>query len=94
MAADHDDEAWEAAVRGMIAAVLEVGGSAALVDAAMELALKLADAVEQIAQADGLLPSDVLHTMFIESPTARASRAPWLRDDPPSGKSPGCGTTT
>ena len=52
----------------MIAAVLEVGGSAALVDAAMELELKLADAVEQIAQADGLLPSDVLHTMFIESP--------------------------
>jgi hypothetical protein len=34
----------------------------------IELALKLADVVEQIAQADGLVPSDVLHTMFIESP--------------------------
>ena len=68
MAVDDDDEAWEAEVRGMIAAVLEVGGTVALVDVAMELALKLADAVEQIAQADGLAPSDVLHTMFIESP--------------------------
>ena len=62
-----DDEAWEAAVREMIAAVLQVGGTAALVDVAMELALKLAGTVEQIAQADGLAPSDVLHTMFIES---------------------------
>ena len=68
MADDHDDEAWEAAVREMIAAVLQVGGTVALVDVAMELALKLAAAVEQIAQADGLAPSDVLHTMFIESP--------------------------
>jgi hypothetical protein len=52
----------------MIAAVLQVGGTAALVDVAMELALKLADAVEQIAQADGLAPSDALYTMFIDSP--------------------------
>ena len=68
MADGDDNETWEAEVRGMIAAVLQVGGTAALVDVAMELALKLADAVKQIAQADGLVPSDVLHTMFIESP--------------------------
>jgi hypothetical protein len=68
MADGDDDEAWEAEVPGMIAAVLEVGGVAGLVDVVMELALKLADVVEQIAQADGLVPSDVLHTMFIESP--------------------------
>jgi hypothetical protein len=37
MAVDHDDEAWEAAVRKMIAAVLEVGGTVALVDVAMDL---------------------------------------------------------
>jgi hypothetical protein len=67
VADDDDDQAWEAAVREMTAAVLLVGGSAALVDVAMELALKLADAVEQIAQAQGLAPSDVLHTMFFES---------------------------
>ena len=52
----------------MIVGILRLGGIAALVDLAMELALKLADAVEQIAQADGLLPSEVLNTMFIESP--------------------------
>lgn len=68
MAGDDDDEAWEAAVRGMIAGALQLGGTSALVDVAMELALKLADVVEEIAQADGLLPSDVLNTMFIESP--------------------------
>jgi hypothetical protein len=70
MAGDHDDEAPEAAVRGMIADVLQLGGTAALVDVVMELTLKLADLVEQIAQADGLVPSDVLRTMFIESPDA------------------------
>ena len=68
MAGDDDDEVWEAAVRGMIAGVLQLGGTAALADVAMELALKLANVVEQIAQADGLDPSDVLNTMFIESP--------------------------
>ena len=68
MAGDDDDEAWEVAVRGMIAGALQLGGTSALVDVAMELALKLADVVEEIAQADGLLPSDVLNTMFIESP--------------------------
>jgi len=52
----------------MIVGILRLGGIAALVDLAMELALKLADAVEQIAQADGLLPSEVLNTMFIEPP--------------------------
>jgi hypothetical protein len=52
----------------MIADVLHLGGTAALVDVATELALTLADTVDQIAQADGLVPSDVLHTMFIESP--------------------------
>jgi len=67
MADDPNDEAWEAAVRGMVADVLQMGGTAALVDVAMELALKLADAVEQIAQADGLVTSDVLHGMFVES---------------------------
>ena len=80
MADDHRGEAWETAVRGMIADVLQVGGAAALVDVAEELALKLADAVEQIAQADGRAPSDVLHTMFIESPRPpEASRAPGWR---------------
>jgi hypothetical protein len=69
VAGDDDDEVWEAAVRGMIAGVLQLGGTAALADVAMELALKLATVVEQIAQADGLDPSDVLvNTMFIESP--------------------------
>jgi hypothetical protein len=55
-------------VREMIAAVLQVGGTVGLVDVAMELALKLAATVEHIAQAEGLAPSDVLHTMFIDSP--------------------------
>jgi hypothetical protein len=68
MVGDDDDKASEAAVREMIAGVLQLGDTAALVDLAMELALKLADVVEQIAQADGLLPSEVLNTMCIESP--------------------------
>jgi hypothetical protein len=77
---DHNAEAGEAALRGIIAGVAQTGGTEELADLAFELASKLADTVERIAQDRGLLALDLLDIMFIDPAEVMSLRStPGLR---------------
>ena len=64
---DHSAEAGEAALRGIIAGVIQTGGTEALAELAVELTLKVAEVVEQISQDQALLDTDVVDLLFIDS---------------------------
>jgi hypothetical protein len=63
---DHNAEAGEAALRRIVAAVSELGGPGALDDLTVELALKVAELVEQIASDQHLPALDVADILFID----------------------------
>ena len=63
---DHCAEAGAAALRGIVAGVLQTGGAEGIADLAIELASKLGEMVEQIAQDEGLPAVDVLDILFID----------------------------
>jgi hypothetical protein len=63
---DHNAEAGEAALRQIVAMVSQIGGDEALEDLAVELALKVADLVEQIASDQRLPAADVADILFID----------------------------
>jgi hypothetical protein len=63
---DHNAEAGEAALRQIVAMVSQIGGDEALEDLAVELALKVADLVEQIASDQRLPAADVAEILFID----------------------------
>jgi hypothetical protein len=56
----------DAALRQIVAMVSQIGGPEALEDLAVELALKVAELVEQIASAQGLPAADVADILFID----------------------------
>jgi hypothetical protein len=64
---DHSAEAGEAAVRQIIALVIETGGIGALADLTAELVSKLAELVERAATASGLPAIDVADILFVDS---------------------------
>ena len=63
---DHCAEAGAAALRGIVAGVLQTCGAEGVVDLAIELASKLGELVEQIAQEQSLPAVDVLDILFID----------------------------
>jgi len=63
---DHSAEAGEAAVREIIAGVIKIGGTDALVDLTAELASKLAEMVERSACARGLAAVDVVDILLVD----------------------------
>jgi len=63
---DHCAEAGAAALRGIVAGVLQTGGAEGVADLAIELASKLGEMVEQIAQEQSLPAVDVLDILFID----------------------------
>ena len=63
---DHSAEAGEAAVREIIAGVVQIGGTGALVDLAAELASKIAELVERDACDRGLTAVDVVDVLFVD----------------------------
>ena len=63
---DHSAETGEAAVREIIAAVVQIGGTGALVDLATELASKIAELVERDACDRGLTAVDVVDVLFVD----------------------------
>ena len=62
---DHISEAGEAAVREIIAEVVETGGVEGLADLALELSVRVARSVEQIAQDQDLPAADVLDLLLV-----------------------------
>jgi hypothetical protein len=63
---DHNAEAGEAAVREIIAGVIQTGGTGALVDLTTELASKVAELVERAAGDRGLAAVDVVDLLFVD----------------------------
>jgi chemotaxis response regulator CheB len=63
---DHNAEAGEAALRQIVAMVSQIGGPEALEDLTVELALKVAELVEQIASDQHLPAADVADILFID----------------------------
>ena len=63
---DHCAEAGETALREIVAGVLQTGGAEGIADLAIELASKLGEMVEQIAQDQSLPAVDVLDILFID----------------------------
>jgi len=63
---DHSAEAGEAAVREIIAGVIQTGGAGALVDLTAELASKVAELVERDACDRGLAAVDVVDLLFVD----------------------------
>jgi hypothetical protein len=63
---DHSAEAGEAAVREIMAGVVQTGGTGALVDLATELASRVAELVERDAVDRGLTAVDVVDLLFVD----------------------------
>jgi hypothetical protein len=62
---DHNYERGVAAAREVADAVLAECGAAAVAELAVELALKLADALEQMAAAEGMTAADLAEVWFL-----------------------------
>jgi len=63
---DHNFERGVAAVRAVAGAVLAESGPAGLTDMAVELALKLAEAVERAAVEGGVTATDLADVWFVD----------------------------
>jgi len=66
MSDDHNAENAQAALRAIIAWVVETSGTEGVADLASELASRLADMVKETAQDLGLLAADVLDILFLD----------------------------
>ena len=54
-----------AAVEQMVAGVASVGGAEGLMDLAVDLAIRLAELIEQVAAQEGRTASDVVDGLFL-----------------------------
>ena len=63
---DHNAEVGEAAARKIVADIVETGGVDALVELAVELAVRTAAAAEEIARVQRLPAVDIVDLLFID----------------------------
>ena len=63
---DHNAEAGEAALRGIIAGAARIHGTDALTDLVVELARHLAESIKGEAGAKGLAAVDVADIVFLD----------------------------
>ena len=66
LANDHDVDRGPAAVRGVVTTVLAESGVDGLADVAVELALRLASALERRAGDQGLAAEDLAEVWFVD----------------------------
>jgi hypothetical protein len=63
---DHDEEQGVSAARSVAVAVLAEAGTDGLADVAVDLALRLASALERIAADQGLAAVDLAEVWFVD----------------------------
>jgi hypothetical protein len=63
---DHNAEVGEAVLRSIVGDVASMGGTEALEALAVELALKVAELVERVANEDGLAAVDIADVLLLD----------------------------